>query len=106
MSTPLISIIDDDDAVRRALTSLVRSLGYQTDSFSSAEAVLASYSALSSQCIITDIQMLGLTGLGLKRRLDEQACRTPVIMITARKGSQVDDDVRGSGPLGCIRNPL
>lgn len=106
VANPLISIIDDDEAVRRALVSLVRSLGYRTDSFASAEEFLASESALSSQCIITDIQMPGLTGVGLKRRLDDQACTTPVIMITARNGSHLDDEVRRSGALCLVRKPF
>lgn len=106
MHPPLISIVDDDEAVRRALGSLVRSMGYRAVVFSSAESFLASDEALSCQCIITDVQMPGLTGLALKQRLDARACRTPVIMITARKESAIEDDARKSGAVCLLRKPF
>jgi len=64
---PRITIIDDDDSLRAALVGLVRSLGYTASEFASAEDFLAS--PPESDCIVTDIQMPGLSGIDLKNEL-------------------------------------
>ena len=84
LDDPVISIIDDDEAARSAVAALVRASGYQALAYKSAESFLASPALARSSCIITDIQMPGITGIELKQRLDAAACHTPVIMITAR----------------------
>jgi hypothetical protein len=65
LDTPLISIVDDDEALCRALQALVQSLGYRAVTYRSADAFLASRTASSSQCIIADVQMPGLSGFDL-----------------------------------------
>ena len=80
----LISVIDDDDSLRLALMGLLRSLGHQVEGYGSAEAFLGSGGAIRSQCIVTDIQMPGMSGIALKHELDQKGVSVPVIMITAR----------------------
>ena len=58
----MISIIDDDKSVREATKNLVRSLGYTAAAFSSAEEYLQSPQLLNSACLITDLQMPGMSG--------------------------------------------
>jgi FixJ family two-component response regulator len=107
LNQPLISIVDDDDeGVCQALRELVQSLGYRAVSYTSADAFLESKIASSSRCIITDVQMPGLSGLDLKRRLDEEAYEIPVIMITARLDEHIDADVRKSGAICLLRKPF
>src|ERR1700709_2898577 len=82
-SAPLISIVDDDESIREATRGLVRSLGYQAAVFSSAEEFLQSDSVDSTSCLITDVQMPGLSGIDLQRWLMDRGNRMPTIFITA-----------------------
>jgi FixJ family two-component response regulator len=102
----VISIIDDDEAARSAVAALVRASGYQALTYESAESFLASPGLARSSCIITDLQMPGLSGIELKQRLDAAACHTPVIMITARVEERLHAQARDCGPFGFLRKPF
>ena len=82
MPRGLIAIVDDDNAVRMALMSLVRSLGYTVTAFSSAEAFLKSERINDTSCVVTDVQMPGLSGVDLQDRLIARGHRIPVIFLT------------------------
>ncbi len=103
---PFISIVDDDDSLRTALVSLIRSLGYATKGFESAEAFLADTDARGCACIVTDIQMAGLSGIQLKERLTQEGDRTPVIMITARLEAGLEAQAVASGAFCFLRKPF
>jgi len=79
----MISIVDDDQAVREATKGLVRSLGYCTSTFSSAEEFLESDRLHDTSCLITDLNMPGLNGVELQSRLLADGYRMPIIFITA-----------------------
>lgn len=104
--TPLISIVDDDESLRLALVALVRSLGYRGESFSSAEEFLASGTAPRCACIVTDIQMPGLSGIDLMLRLRQHGCTVPVIMVTARIETALHDRALASGALCLLKKPF
>jgi FixJ family two-component response regulator len=103
---PLIGIIDDDPSLQKALVRLVRSFGYDARGFASAEEFLQSGSMSSCSCIVTDIQMPGMSGIDLKRLMDEQGCSVPVIMITARTEPELEHTARASGAHCFLRKPL
>ena len=69
---PMIAIIDDDEAVRVATESLVRSLGFGTSTFASAEEFLRSPRLRDAACLITDVQMPGMSGAELQAQLLER----------------------------------
>lgn len=95
----LISIIDDEERVRRATSSLVRSLGYEALSFGSAEEFLGSSTARSSACVVSDILMPGMTGIELYERLAATGNAIPFVFMTASP----EDAVRHRlGKHGCI----
>lgn len=75
-------LVDDDEAIRDALTWLLRSRGVQSRCWASAEAFLADYRAEMSGCLILDMRMVGMTGLELFDRLRERDCAMPVIFLT------------------------
>ena len=79
----MISIIDDDRSVREAVKSLIRSLGYEAVTFASAEEYLGADGAHNSECIITDVQMSGMTGIDLQDRLIADGFRKPIILMSA-----------------------
>lgn len=87
---PLISIVDDDDAVRNSLDDLIRSIGFRTQGFPSAEAFLNSNQARGTACLILDVRMPGMNGLDLQRQMVAANWRIPVVFIT----SHADDDAR------------
>jgi len=87
---PLISIVDDDDALRTSLDDLIRSIGFRTQGFPSAEAFLSSNQARATACLILDVRMPGMNGLELQRQIVAANWRIPIIFIT----SHTDDDAR------------
>jgi FixJ family two-component response regulator len=89
-SIPLIAIVDDDDALRNSLDNLLRSVGFRTQGFSSAEAFLQAQHAHETACLILDVRMAGMNGLELQRQLDAAHWRIPIIFVTAH----ADDDAR------------
>lgn len=102
----LISIVDDDDSLRAALVGLVRSLGYGALGFANAEDFLSGGAAARSDAIVTDIQMPGLSGIGLKERLTADGCMAPVIMITARTEPELQARAFASGALCVLKKPF
>jgi FixJ family two-component response regulator len=79
----IVAIVDDDESIRVGLASLVRSLGWSVRVYACAEALLYSGEAQSSTCVISDVQMPGITGLEMQDRLVAQGCALPIIFITA-----------------------
>ena len=84
MSTsPLISVVEDDDSVRESLRRLIKSAGYAVQSFSSAEQFLKSDQFEQTRCLILDVKLPGMDGLELQRQLIADRRDIPVIFITA-----------------------
>ena len=79
----MISIVDDDESQRESTEGLVRSLGYKAATFASAEEFLQSDSVDNTSCLITDVQMPGLSGIELQRGLIARGVEMPTIFITA-----------------------
>jgi len=102
----LISIIDDDESLRLALVGLVRSLGYRAQGFGSAEEYLGSGDLGASACVITDIQMPGMSGIELKLLLAGRKLPMPVIMITARTEPGLRDKAMASGAVCLLHKPF
>ena len=104
--TPIISIVDDDEAVRIATRALIRSLGYHVASFASAEDFLASEQINETSCLISDVQMPGLNGLELQARLKAGGHRIPIIFITAFPDDGVRHRAMQSGAISFMSKPF
>jgi FixJ family two-component response regulator len=102
----VISIIDDDASVREATARLVRSLGYRAAVFSSAEEFLQSDHVRNSACLITDLQLSGMSGAGLQDRLIANGDRTPMIFMTAYFDEKIRGRVLKAGAFGFLRKPF
>lgn len=85
MKSSLIAIVDDDESVRESLSSLVRSAGFGTEVFASAEEFLNSAQLHDTACLILDLSMPGMSGLELQRQLSDAEYRIPIIFITAQR---------------------
>jgi FixJ family two-component response regulator len=102
----LISIVEDDDSLRAALVGLVRSLGYSARDFASAEQLLEECGDNRGDCIITDIQMPGLSGIEMTQRLRALGDNVPVIIITARTEPGLEAKALASGALCLLKKPF
>lgn len=83
VKTPIVAIVDDDEAVREALSDLLMVMDVACRTFDRAEAFMAEYVPSHFDCLITDVRMPGRSGLELQERLRELGSPMPVIIITA-----------------------
>ena len=102
----MISIVDDDKSIRDATEGLVRSLGYRTATFASAEEFLGSDRLNDTVCLITDVQMPGLSGLDLQDHLNTHGRTMPVIILTALPEEAVRARALQAGAVGFFRKPF
>ena len=102
----MISIVDDDESVREATKELVRSLGYSATAFASAEDFLQSEQLSTTDCLISDVQMPGLSGIDLQRRLIADGHHMPIIFITAFPDERARARALGAGAVGFLMKPF
>jgi FixJ family two-component response regulator len=79
----LISIVEDDQPFRESMRKLMTSLGYTVEAFPSAADFLASPLLAATACLVSDVQMPGMTGVQLHRHLVEAGYAIPTILVTA-----------------------
>jgi FixJ family two-component response regulator len=103
---PVISIVDDDESVREATKGLMRSLGYSTATFASAEEFLKSERVHETSCVIADVQMPGMSGVELQSRLIANGHRTPVIFVTAFPEEKIRARALQAGAFGFLSKPF
>ena len=106
METPVISIVDDDDYMRVATDTLLRSHGYTAHSFASAEDFLKSGLAETSACVISDIQMPVMDGFALQAALRAKGCMVPIIFITAFPNPATEARARKTGAVCILNKPF
>jgi FixJ family two-component response regulator len=104
--TPLISIVDDDPSVRRALNRLVGSAGYLVETFGSAGDFLGSSSSTRTACLVLDIYMEGMTGFELQDQLEADRLAIPIIFMTAHDDPATRERIRRSGAAGYLGKPF
>ncbi|MDD3326620.1 MAG: response regulator [Zoogloea sp.] len=84
MDDPLVCVVDDDDAVRLSMSLLIETLGLPVQSFSSALEVLSDEEVLrQAHCLVLDVRMPGLSGVGLQERLGRLGHTLPIIFVSA-----------------------
>ena len=83
-----IAVIDDDLRVLESLVNLLASFGYKAESYKSAEQFLGSGALSRTSCIITDVEMRQMSGLGLLQHLKNSNCTVPVIIITGKPSAR------------------
>jgi FixJ family two-component response regulator len=88
--TRLVSIVDDDESLRRSVKNLLTSVGFRVETFASAEAFLQSAHRADTRCVVLDLRMSGMGGLDLLMHLAAIGSPIPVIILTAHS----DDDAR------------
>lgn len=96
-----IAIIDDSASVRRAVDSLLRSLGFSVLSFASAEEFLTASSRHDIACIVTDVEMPGMSGIELYELMRASRNTVPIIFITANSKQKVRERLGGNPCVLC-----
>jgi two-component system, LuxR family, response regulator FixJ len=103
---PLIAIIDDDEAVREALSDLLLVLDLSCRTFDRAEAFMAEYAPGSFDCLITDVSMPGHSGLDLLQWLRSIGSSMPVIIITADPNPTTRSRAMRGGAYAYLTKPV
>jgi len=104
----LISIVDDDALVREGLMSLMRSAGFATQAFASAEEFLSLANRDNIACLILDVGLPGISGLELQSQLTATVSnhRTPVVFITAHDDEATRQRALKGGAVEFLRKPV
>jgi len=104
----LISIVDDDLLVREGLISLLRSAGFATQAFASAEEFLSLAHRDDIACLILDVGLPGISGLELQSQLTATVSnhRTPVVFMTARDDEATRQRALKGGAVDFLRKPV
>lgn len=109
-AVPLVSIVDDDRSVRRALRRLVQSAGYVAETFGSAREFLDSSPLSRTACLVLDIHLDGESGFDLQEHLAAEAAsgapRIPVILITAHDDAATRERARQAPAVAYLRKPF
>ena len=101
-----LSIVDDDDLVRKALKRLISCSGYHIETYASAEEFLNSGDPETRHCLILDIRMPGLSGLELQRYLRNKNSRLPIIFISSHADEASKTEAMNAGAVDFLAKPF
>ena len=103
---PLIAVVEDDWFFRDSMRSLMKSLGYTVETFSSAAEFLASPHLIEAACLITDVHMPTMSGIELHRHLVDTGREIPTILVTAYPNDVDRARALNDGVVCYLRKPL
>jgi FixJ family two-component response regulator len=102
----LIAVVDDDESVRRATRRLLRSAGFEVETYSSGQEFLDAVRYRSPGCVIVDLHMPGMSGLEMQSRLAGSGPKIPVVFITAYDDPGARDRALQAGAVSYLRKPF
>lgn len=102
----VISIVDDDESVRKAIKRLIKSVGLSVQDFASAEDFLSSGLCEEVACLILDVRLPGMGGLELQNQLITSNCRVPIIFISAHDDGQDEARALKAGAVDFLQKPF
>jgi FixJ family two-component response regulator len=103
---PIIYIVDDDDGMRRAVTLLISTLGYETAAFARPGEFFAKFKPEEPGCLVLDIRMPEMSGLEVQERLSRQGCMIPIIFITGHGDVPMAVQAMKAGAFEFIQKPF
>ena len=106
MGKNLISVIDDDESVRRTTKLLIESFGFRAAALESAENFLGSGHLNDTSCLIVDVRMPGMNGLQLQSQLAAADCQIPIIFITAYDDKESRRRAMQAGAVAFLGKPF
>lgn len=102
----LVSLVDDDQSFRESLPELLKELGFDARTFSSAKEFLVSDAGLHSSCLLLDVGMPEMSGPELFRELRRRNVKIPVVFITARRDEAARARLLDDGAIECLFKPF
>ena len=105
-AAPIVFIVDDDISVRESLELLIRSQGWQVETFESAKEFLDRPRVLVPSCLILDVSLPGLNGLELQKRVAVERTEMPIIFITGHGDVPMSVEAMKAGALEFLTKPL
>ena len=106
MTSNLISVVDDDESIRRTTKLLIESFGYRAAAFESAGIFLRSGQLHDTSCLIVDIHMPGINGLQLQSQLAAKGCSIPIIFVTAYGNKESRRQAMQAGAVAFLGKPF
>jgi FixJ family two-component response regulator len=106
MQARTIAVIDDDHRVLESLINFLASCGYKAEGYCSAEEFLGSDGLQRSSCVITDVEMRQMSGLGLLQHIRNTANSLPVVIITGMPSEKTESFYLEMGAVGFFRKPV
>ena len=104
--SPLIAIVDDEDAVRKALKRLLMSAGFEVDVYADGRAFLSSLRTRAPRCVVLDLHMPLVSGLEVQERLAAVRSTLPVIVITGHDSDSTRTTALANGASAYLRKPV
>jgi FixJ family two-component response regulator len=104
--TRLVSIVDDDESLRRSVKNLLTSVGFQVETFASAEAFLQSAHRADTRCVVLDLRMPGMSGLDLLVHLAATGSPIPVVILTAHSDDEARRRTLQAGAVAFLGKPF
>ena len=105
-SDAIIAIVDDDLSAREGLSSLIRSAGLQVETFESAQEFLARPGAEAPSCLVLDLQLPGLSGLDLQKRMAEVGLEIPIVFLTGHGNIPASVQAMKAGAVEFLTKPF
>jgi FixJ family two-component response regulator len=102
----IVFVVDDDESVREALGSLIRSTGLGVETFASAQDFLARPPSGVPSCLVLDLQLPGLSGLDLQKRMAEANIQSPIVFITGHGSVPASVQAMKAGAVDFLSKPF
>ena len=102
-SDTVIAIVDDDPSVRKGLERLIRSAGWKAETFASAQEFLDRPRTEAPSCLVLDLQLPGLSGLELQKRMAEAGLETPIVFLTGHGNIPASVQAMKAGAMEFLR---
>jgi FixJ family two-component response regulator len=103
---PLVTVIDDDQSVRESLPDLLKTFGYASQAFPSAEAFLSSGVIDQTDCLVLDVAMPGMGGPALQQELSRWGRTIPIVFVTAISDDRLSPQLIAAGAVDCLLKPF
>jgi FixJ family two-component response regulator len=101
-----VAVVEDDPGMRRSVRRLLNAYGFLTEEYSSAEAFLSSDAASRVECLVLDVDLGGMCGIELQRRLRDGGSKLPVIFITALDDGALEAEAAQAGCIAYLHKPF
>lgn len=102
----LVSVVDDERSVRRGLSNLLKSAGYTTICFESAEAFLDFDRVAEVGCLVLDVKLKGIDGFELQERLVDSGMDVPIVFVSGHGDKEMQNRAMRAGAIAFLRKPI